>query len=320
MQDRYRSAISDTRYPLAVSQGFPDASEEKDEGAQKGRPMRRPFFFFGDTIKTMISDSRFKKIIWTRYKEYPRAMPWRRTRNPYRILVSEIMLQQTQVSRVMGFYKTFITQFPDITALARAKTSDVLRVWQGLGYNRRAIALQKLAREVVEKYNGRLPRAAETLLTLPGIGPYTASAVRAFAFDEPDVFIETNIRRVFIHFFFPPNKKGAMKVTDAEIRRYIVRTLDEKNPREWYYALMDYGAFLGEVARRNTQAENPNRRSAHYIRQSKFAGSNREMRGKILRELLVRGKMPLSAFPAKIIKDLEKEGFLTQKGGYLTLL
>jgi len=278
----------------------------------------------------------FRKTIWSYYRAHPRPMPWRRARDrrdPYRILVSEIMLQQTQVGRVVAFYENFIKKFPDFAALARAKTADVLQAWQGLGYNRRALALQKLAKEIVETkdYKGRLPRDRATLESLPGIGSYTAGAIRAFAFNEPEIFIETNIRRVFIHFFFPTSnaggKKSDKKVTDAELHRYIGRTLERKKPREWYYALMDYGVMLGEIARRGTRdgksIRNPNRRSAHYARQSKFAGSDREIRGKILRTLLTQKKtgkkIPSSSLPENIILRLCKDGFIIQQGKYIKL-
>jgi A/G-specific adenine glycosylase len=205
----------------------------------------------------------------------------------------------------------------------------VLRAWQGLGYNRRALALQKLAKEVIApRFKGKLPRDLESLISLPGIGPYTAGAIRAFAFNEPEIFIETNIRRVFIQFFFPRRKQ----VTDAELRRYIERTIDSKNPREWYYALMDYGAMLGEVARHTKNAKketNPNRRSAHYVRQSAFAGSDREVRGYVLRELLKRKKVAIREITehfdrsaekiSGIISGLAKEGFIIKKGNFIEL-
>jgi A/G-specific adenine glycosylase len=281
----------------------------------------------------MIALSRFQKTIWNYYRSHGRTMPWRETRDPYRILVSEIMLQQTQVARVIGFYETFIKKFPDIAALARARTSDVLTAWQGLGYNRRALALQRLAKEVVKEYQGKLPRETEKLIALPGIGAYTAGALRAFAFDEPDVLIETNIRRVFIHFFFPEKakqgllaKRAQVKVTDEAIRRYIERTVDHKRPREWYFALMDYGAMLGEASRKGSGMKNPNRRSAHYLPQSAFKGSDRELRGKILRVLIAKRKVATSALATllgrpseKILSALEKEGFLTKTKGYVII-
>ena len=238
--------------------------------------------------------ARFQRIIRSYYKEHGRAMPWRRTRDPYRILVSEVMLQQTQVARVRAFYPRFIARFPDFASLARAKTAAVLRAWQGLGYNRRALALQKLSRTVLEKYNGRLPRERAALEALPGIGKATAGSIRAFAWNEPEIFIETNIRRVFIHLFFP----GRKKVTDEDVKRYIERTLPRGNMREWYWALMDYGAMLGRGRR---GVSNPNTKSAHYRKQPRFTGSSRELRGAILREALKKGSSE------RVAKDVAAE-------------
>jgi len=257
---------------------------------------------------------RFREKIWGYYLLHKRDLPWRRTKNPYRILVSEIMLQQTQVPRVIPKYKLFLNKFPTIQALARASLQDVLRAWQGLGYNRRALSLKKTADVICKKYNNKVPRDFELLNTLPGIGEGTAGAVAAFAFNKPVVFIETNIRRVFIHFFF----KNRRKVSDKEILPLIEKTLDRKNPREWYWALMDYGSMLGE------RGENPNRRSAHYVRQSKFVGSKRELRGKILK-LLVQRKPGTVAQIAKTVlrprsqvlgalRELKKEGFIAVMG------
>lgn len=277
--------------------------------------------------------TQFQKVILSHYRREGRAMPWRRTRDPYRILVSEIMLQQTQVSRVLKFYPTFIKKFPNFRALARARISVVLRAWQGMGYNRRALALQRLSRIVLEKFNGRLPRERAALESLPGIGKATAGAIRAFAWNEPEVFIETNIRRVFIHFFFssPLNRPGRSsrrpRVTDDEVKRYIERTLPRSNAREWYWALMDYGAMLGGNM---SVALNPNQRSAHYKKQSRFLGSNRELRGKILRFLLQKKKISLEALaeelsqPIKKIKavvaTLVKEEFVALQGRFVTIV
>src|SRR5665213_252944 len=225
----------------------------------------------------MFSIQSFKKTIWQYYKKHGRSLiPWRKTRDPYKILVSELMLQQTQVSRVTPKYLAFIKKFPTFKSLAEASVPSVLEMWQGLGYNRRALYLKKTAEIVQEKYKGKLPHNLELLIELPGIGKNTAAAICAYSFNLPVVFIETNIRRIFIHFFFP-NKK---QVDDTEILKLVQKTLDQKNPREWYWALMDYGSFL------KTQVENPNRKSKHYTKQSKFKGSDREIRGKILRILL----------------------------------
>jgi A/G-specific adenine glycosylase len=231
------------------------------------------------------------------------------------------MLQQTQVERARTFYERFIKEFPDFTALAGAKKSDILLAWQGLGYNRRALALHKSAKIVIEQYGGRLPRDRVTLESLPGIGPYTAGAIRAFAWNDPEVFIETNIRRAFIHFFFPRRRR----VHDREILPLIERSLDSEDPRAWYFALMDYGAMLGDTVPRN-----PNRRSVHYARPSKFVGSDREMRGKVLRLVLARKKIrredianmaPGSRARAeRALGALVREGFLKEKGGIIISL
>jgi A/G-specific adenine glycosylase len=262
----------------------------------------------------------FKRTIWAHYRRAGRtALPWRRTRDPYAILVSEIMLQQTQVGRVEGYYKKFLDRFPDFRALARARNGDMLKVWQGLGYNRRAMFLKRTAEVVLEQYGGRLPRDRAALRLLPGIGKGTSGALMAFAFNKPEVFIETNIRRVFIHFFFP-KRRG---VTDVELERYIESSIDKKNPREWYWALMDYGAAM--------KAANSNRRSAHYKKQAPFTGSDRELRGKVLRLALAAeknkigitkllGYLPVSPLRLeKIITGLEKEGFIVRKGNYICI-
>jgi A/G-specific adenine glycosylase len=178
----------------------------------------------------------FRRSIRDFYRSHYRDLPWRHTTEPYRILVSEIMLQQTQVERVKERYEDFITQFPDFGALASTTTAEVLKAWQGLGYNRRALALRQTAIRVVEDFNGILPNNEKNLRSLPGIGPYTAAAVLAFAFNQPIPLIETNIRRVFIHCFF----QDSSQVSDREILQLVGDTLDRENPREWYNALMVY--------------------------------------------------------------------------------
>lgn len=249
----------------------------------------------------------FKKIVWDYYRKYGRDLAWRNIKDPYRIVVSEIMLQQTQVERVSRMYSLFIKKFPSFKALARAPVSRVLLGWQGLGYNRRALNLQKLAQIVTEKYKGKLPETVEELDALPGIGKGTAGSLSAFVFNKPVPFIETNIRRVFLHHFFP----GKKSVHDGGILKLVEKTVDKKNPREWYYALMDYGSHLGK------KVENPNRRSKHYSKQSKFEGSNRQLRGRILKATLVgasQGELEhLAGSKAKLARvrgELEREGFL----------
>lgn len=192
------------------------------------------------------------------------------------------MLQQTQVGRVIGKYVEFLKVFPSIDVLANASLAEVLRIWQGMGYNRRARYLHDAAQKIVNEHKGRVPRIEQELRALPGIGHYTANAIITFAHNEPRVFIETNIRRVFIHHFFRLQLGGLASklVSDKEILPFVEATLDTGNPREWYYALMDYGAHLPKIARGN-----PNRQSKHYVRQSAFKGSLRELRGKIVRTL-----------------------------------
>jgi A/G-specific adenine glycosylase len=269
----------------------------------------------------------FKKTIWAHYRrEGRRALPWRHTRNPYAILVSEIMLQQTQVARVEEYYKRFIKRFPNFRSLASAKTSDVLRAWQGLGYNRRALFLKRSAEMVVKEYGGKLPADRMALESLPGIGRGTSGSLMAFAFNKPEVFIETNIRRVFIHFFFKKRKR----VTDAELERYIESSVDRKDPREWYWALMDYGAAMS-AAGVVMKDINPNRQSAHYKKQAMFAGSDRELRGKIMRSTLSQKGTKISAkallkelaIPRerfiRVLDGLEREGFVVINKDYICI-
>lgn len=228
----------------------------------------------------------FQKIILDWYKENGRHdLPWRTPSlklrrdssiDPYKVLVSEIMLQQTQVDRVREKYLLFIKKFPTLVALAQSSPRELLQVWQGLGYNRRALHLQQASKDILEKYKGIFPTIPEEIDALPGVGFYTARAVCAFAFNAPVVFIETNIRRVFIHFFFQ-NKE---KVTDAEIFPLIEKALWKPSPRDWYSALMDYGAICLK------QIPNPNKKSAHYTKQSRFEGSRRYARAKLLHFLL----------------------------------
>lgn len=222
----------------------------------------------------------FQKRIHDFYKAHGRHdLPWRKTRDPYRILVSELMLQQTQVDRVIGKYKAFLNAFPTLTAVAESTTEEMLRVWSGLGYNRRALFLRKACQEIVKKWKSRFPRSREECESLPGIGPYTARAVVVFAFNKPEVVIETNIRRVYLHEFF----KNKEKVCDTELVPIIEHTMDRSCPRMWYNALMDYGA----LALKNIP--NPNTRSRQYARQSKFEGSPRYARAKIVKFLLHNG-------------------------------
>ena len=232
-------------------------------------------------MMSRMTTSTFQAYLWDWYEKNKREFPWRSTRDPYRIWVSELMLQQTQTERVLPKYKTFLEEFSSVELLSKAKLTSVLRLWQGLGYNRRALYLHKAASEVVTRFNGMLPISVKQLQTLPGIGPYTSCAIATFAFNSPEIFIETNIRSVFLHHFF----RGKSAVDDSEILQKVKETLAIENPRDWYYALMDYGAHI-----KKTQ-KNPNIRSKHYTKQSKFEGSDRQVRGYILRSLLQQKKL-----------------------------
>ena len=261
--------------------------------------------------------TRFRNIIYQHYADQGRSLPWRQTHDPYEILISEIMLQQTQVERVLGQYGPFLQKFPNFQVLARASLAEILAAWQGLGYNRRAQALQRIAQQVVRQYQGRLPADRASLEGLPGIGAATAGALMAFAFEQPVVFLETNIRRVYLHFFYPE----AEAVTDKMLWPLILMTLDVQQVRAWYYALMDYGAMLKKTG------PNPNRRSAHYQRQSPFPGSDRELRSRILRLFLTQTEMPAEAIAARLadnrvprlLQDLLREKFLLQENGFYRL-
>jgi A/G-specific adenine glycosylase len=218
----------------------------------------------------------FRMEVWDYYHDHGRdELPWRLATDAYHIAVSELMLQQTQVSRVIPKYRQFLERFPAVQDLAAAEVGDVLRAWSGLGYNRRAKFLWQLARQVVENYDGTFPRQLEGLINLPGIGRNTAGAILAYAYDQPAVFVETNIRTVYIHHFFQ-DRAG---VSDKAILELVAQTLDEEHPREWYWALMDYGAYLKQTV------GNLNRLSKTYARQSAFKGSKRQIRGQVLRVL-----------------------------------
>lgn len=237
-------------------------------------------------------------------------MEWRHTNDPYKILVSEVMLQQTQVPRVAVIYPKFIEKFPDIFALAKAEQADLLAAWQGMGYNRRALNLQKLARVIADEYGGKIPEDPLILRTLPGIGPATSCSIAAFAFNRPVVFIETNIRRVFIHYFFDDDRI----VDDSELLPLISAMLPE-NSREWYWALMDLGTAL------KASVKNPNQRSKHYTKQKTFEGSDRKIRGEVLKKMLVQKTGTPEIFAKEMNEDSERVrrimGAMTDEGFFV---
>lgn len=229
------------------------------------------------------------------------------------------MLQQTRVESVIGRYERFLSRFPDFERLAGAGLSEILAEWQGLGYNRRAAALHAAGRRVMNDFSGRLPDDERVLATLPGIGTATAASIAAFAFNRPSVLIETNIRRVFLHCFFP----GRDGVPDREILPIIAASCDRRNPREWYYALMDLGSEW------KTRFENPNRRSAHYKRQSPFEGSLRQARGAIVKILIAEegiaredlgDRLPIGQDRLEAaLEQLKKEGLIKEERGKIRI-
>lgn len=248
-------------------------------------------------------------------------LPWRVAEpggafDPYKIMVSELMLQQTQVPRVIPKYEAFLRQFPTVRSLAEARLGDVLIAWQGLGYNRRAKFLWLAAQKLVGEYGGNLPNDQRALEGLPGVGSNTAGAILAYAFNEPVVFIETNIRTVYIHHFF----KDGINVPDAAIRVAVGETLDRQNPRAFYWSLMDYGVYLKQAV------GNVSRASKAYTKQSKFAGSARQVRGRALR-LLAAGALSEAALldalgddrAVAILADLTAEGLIQMVNDYYRL-
>lgn len=259
----------------------------------------------------------FQKKIWDFYKKNKRDFPWRKTFDPYKILISEVMLQQTQTYRVQPKYEAWIKEFPDFETLAKAPFSKVLTLWSGLGYNRRAIYLHKIAKIICSDVSirGNILNS-DFLQTLPGIGKNTAAAIIVFSQNKYLPFVETNIRRTIIHHFFQ-NKK---QVDDKQILS-ILSSIDSKKPREWYYALMDYGSFLAK------KTVNPNRKSKHYAKQSKFEGSLRQVRGQILKILLKKKSVKIHELETQIsanhfataLRQLKKEKFIVLEKGKILL-
>jgi A/G-specific adenine glycosylase len=263
-----------------------------------------------------VSVPEFYELVMGFYRAYGRHdLPWRKTRDPYAVLVSEIMLQQTQVDRVRPYFERWIKKFPTPKALARADLPDVLKEWQGLGYNRRGKLLRECAKAIVETHRGKVPKSREELIALPAIGPYTAGAIRAFAFDEPDVFIETNIRAALLHHFFPRSND----VPDTKLVPILKKLiLHAESPREWYAAFMDYGSHVKKAN------PNPSRRSKHYTKQSPFEGSLRKIRGALVRKLvdgpieheaLLRVETGQSYRVEQALKSLEADGMIVRKKG-----
>jgi A/G-specific adenine glycosylase len=269
-----------------------------------------------------MNKAQFQKEVWTYYLEHGRHdLPWRQPEadgsfDPYTILVSEIMLQQTQVQRVIPKYQVFLEAFPTVEVLAAAPLGVVLKLWSGLGYNRRAKFLLGAAQQVVHEHGGIFPTEQQQLVALPGVGIHTAGAIVAYAYNTPVVFIETNIRTVYIHHFFADHTG----IDDKAIAEVVDETLDRTNVREWYWALMDYGSYLKQ------SIGNVNRTSKSYVKQSMFAGSNRQLRGAIIRELLDKSQtlpelttlLPDDRLP-EVLAVLVQEGMVLEERGHFSI-
>jgi A/G-specific adenine glycosylase len=219
----------------------------------------------------------FNETVWGYYRSQGRSMPWRDDPSPYKVLVSELMLQQTQVRRVVPKFNTFLYTCSNFEDLAGTSLAEVLELWSGLGYNRRAKYLHEIAKIVMDDYNGVLPQNQEILITFPGIGKNTAGAIRAYAFNQPSIFVETNIRTVLFHNFY---NLGDRTISDKELEQLVEQLLDREHPREWYWALMDYGSCLKSIHDGKLAS------SKHYKKQPPLKDSVREMRGWILRALV----------------------------------
>lgn len=299
----YLKAVADRK---GLAEAWPVGQDTPDETALKAQVDRQ-----GVSAAVV---SAFQRLVYAFAAEQGRDLPWRRASDPWQVLVSEVMLQQTQVERVIPKYTAFMECFPGPVALAAAPIPELLAAWQGLGYNRRALNLQRAAQQVVTQWDGRLPDAPAQLQQLPGIGPYTAGAIAAFAFNRPTVFLETNIRAVLLHLFCGDQHA----VPDKELLSLAELVLDHNRPRDWYNALMDYGSDL------KRRFPNPSRRSRHHSVQSRFEGSDRQVRGALVRLLLDSDGLTVAAIRQalevesdrlqRIIEGLVREGFLQRQG------
>lgn len=259
----------------------------------------------------------FRELLHEKGSKLYRDMPWRRDTRPYYVLVSELMLQQTQVERVVSKFEAFVARFPDERTLAKASLADVLKLWNGLGYNRRAKYLHDAAKKIVNDFNGVFPGTREGLLSLPGVGPGTAGAILAYAFNRPEIFIETNVRTVYFHYFFPEGDK----VSDRQLAEIVEKTIDHDHPREFYWALMDYGTWLKK------QGAGKIMQSKHYKKQSALKGSVREVRGQIIRTLTsadrtrdeLKGNEPWDMRFEPALAGLLRDGLVMETNGKLHL-
>ncbi len=235
---------------------------------------------------TRKQSEKLSAALWNYYDQHGRhELAWRKKHSAYAVVVSEIMLQQTQVVRVQEYFKNWMKKYPNWSALASASLRDVLISWQGLGYNRRGKYLHDIAKIVTEQYGGKLPSDRESLQALPGIGHYTAGSVRAFACNESDIFLETNIRTVLFYHLYDYKNTSIKSVHDKELLHVLEKYLlhdprATENPREFYWAMMDYGSHLKQTV------GNLNTRSRSHAKQTRFEGSRRQLRAQLLRYIL----------------------------------
>ncbi len=269
------------------------------------------------------------------YEKNQRDLPWRKTRDPYAILISEVMLQQTQVDRVIPKYYVWLRMFPTVQSLARAPLRKVLRLWSGLGYNNRGVRLRQAARVIVEQHGGLFPRQHDVLKGLPGVGEYTAAAVTAFAGNQRAGIMDTNVRRVISRVFF-----GLKEVTEKRLKLKVDELVPAPNRYgEWHHAVMDLGAMVC-VSRRPKCAVCPLRKHCRAYpgiltvdrpRQAgrpRFKETNRFWRGEIIRQLLrhhsqgmlmlhqglkKHGRLPKSRFQT-LLRALAKDGLIQING------
>lgn len=251
----------------------------------------------------------FRQKILKFARKQGRNLPWRKTDDPYKILISEFMLQQTQVARVINYYQNWIHLFPDFCSVSRAKKAAVLKAWSGLGYNSRALRLKECCTLICKQHGGILPESLDELMKLPGIGIYTASALLAFAYNKPVPVVDINIRRVYLHEFKLPTDISYRAISD-----FAKQFIPKGKSAEWHNALMDYGAALSAQIKKKFPPQ---------TKQSKFDGSARQVRGEIIRRLL-KGKSVafttlLAGIPhpdkTEILQKLITENIVSVKNG-----
>ncbi len=273
---------------------------------------------------------RFQEEILTWYNEHQRDLPWRHTRDPYRILISEVMSQQTQISRVVTKYTEWLVRFPTVVVLADAPVSEVLKYWSGLGYNRRALNLKKTAEKIVNEYDGTFPDNERELLKLPGIGPYTARAILCFAFNKQVAVVDTNVRKVILTQII--DRSNVLRLSDSsektslserDMEEIAQKLLPHGKAYEWNQALMDYSSAVLK------------KEKMQIPKQSKFIGSHRYYRSKVLRVLLDKKKVNVDKIGelikkeytiaeeewlSKLLNELAKEGFIVIEKNFVRLV